>query len=67
MLLKREALFPAGKVFLKCRKTKDTRHSTLPDFYIGAHALVSSFDIITRDTSRFKTYFPNLNLISPDT
>lgn len=63
----REALFLAGKVFLKYRKTRGTKRSTLPDFYIGAHALVSTFDLITRDTSRFETYFPNLNLISPDT
>lgn len=63
----REALFLAGKVFLKYRKTRGTKRSTLPDFYIGAHALVSTFDLITRDSSRFETYFPNLNLISPDT
>jgi predicted nucleic acid-binding protein len=61
----REALFLAGKVFLNYRKSKGTKHSTLPDFYIGAHAIVSTFDLITRDTSQFKTYFPNLNLIHP--
>jgi len=61
----REALFLAGKVFLNYRRSKGTRNSTLPDFFIGAHALVSSFDLITRDTSRFETYFPNLKLISP--
>ena len=63
----REALFLAGKVFLNYRKSKGTRHSTLPDFYIGAHAIVSAFDLITRDISKFKTYFPNLNLIYPKT
>jgi len=63
----REALFLAGKVFLNYRKSKGTKHSTLPDFYIGAHATVSTFDLITRDTSKFKTYFPNLNLICPKT
>ena len=61
----REALFLAGKVFLNYRKSKGTKHSTLPDFYIGAHATVSTFDLITRDISKFKTYFPNLNLIYP--
>lgn len=61
----REALFLAGKVFLNYRKSKGTKHSTLPDFYIGAHAIVSTFDLITRDISKFKTYFPNLNLIYP--
>ena len=61
----REALFLAGKVFLNYRKSKGTKHSTLPDFYIGDHAIVSTFDLITRDFSKFKTYFPNLNLIYP--
>jgi len=63
--LPREALFLAGKVFLNYRKSKGTKHSTLPDFYIGAHAIVSSFDLITRDISKFNTYFPALNLIYP--
>jgi predicted nucleic acid-binding protein len=61
----REALFLAGKVFLNYRNSKGTKHSTLPDFYIGAHALVSSFDLITRDISIFRTHFPDLKLISP--
>jgi len=63
----REALFLAGKIFLNYRKSKGTKHTTLPDFYIGAHAIVSTFDLITRDISKFQTYFPNLNLISPKT
>lgn len=62
----REALFLAGKVFLNYKKSKGTKQSTLPDFYIGAHAVVSDFELLTRGTSKFKTYFPNLNLISPD-
>jgi len=63
----REALFLAGKVFLNYRKSKGTKHSTLPDFYIGAHAIVSTFDLITRDISKFQTHFPTLKLISPRT
>jgi predicted nucleic acid-binding protein len=61
----REALFLAGKVFLDYRKAKGAKHSTLPDFFIGAHATISSLDLITRDISKFQKYFPNLNLISP--
>ena len=61
----REALFLAGKIFLNYRKNKGTKNSALPDFFIGAHAIVSSFDLITRDTAKFKTYFPNLKLITP--
>lgn len=61
----REALFLAGKVFLKYRKNKGTKKSPLPDFFIGAHATVSSFELITRDVTKFKTYFSQLKLISP--
>lgn len=61
----REALFLAGKTFLRYRKNKGTKHSTLPDFFIGAHASVSSFDLITRDVTKYRTYFPKLNLITP--
>jgi len=61
----REALFLAGKIFLNYRKNKGTKSSTLPDFFIGAHASVSSFDLITRDTAKYKTYFPNIKLICP--
>jgi len=61
----REALFLAGKIFLEYRKKKKTKISTLPDFFIGAHATVSRFGLITRDIARFKTYFPNLKLIAP--
>jgi len=62
----REALFLAGKVFLKYRKNKGTKNSPLPDFFIGAHAIVSKFDLITRDSTKYKTYFPQLKLIHPD-
>ena len=62
----REALFLTGKVFLKYRKNKGTKISPLPDFFIGAHASVSQFDLITRDLSKYKTYFPQVNLIHPE-
>ncbi len=61
----REALFLAGKTFLKYKKIKGTKNSTLPDFFIGAHAIVSSFNLITRDITKYKTYYPNLKLIAP--
>ena len=61
----REALFLAGKVFLKYRKNKGTKNSPLPDFFIGAHAIVSNFNLITRDSTKYKTYFPQLKLICP--
>lgn len=61
----REALFLTGKVFLKYRKNKGTNNSSLPDFFIGAHASVSNFSLITRDVSKFTTYFPKIRLIHP--
>jgi predicted nucleic acid-binding protein len=61
----REALFLAGKVFLDYRRNKGNKSSPLPDFFIGAHAAVSSFDLITRDSARYKTYFPSITLICP--
>jgi len=62
----REALFLAGKIFLKYRNNEGPKISTLPDFFIGAHASISKFDLITRDTSKFKTYFPHTKLIYPE-
>jgi len=61
----REALFLTGKVFLKYRKNKGTKVSPLPDFFIGAHASVSKFELITRDSNKYKTYFPQVRLIHP--
>jgi predicted nucleic acid-binding protein len=61
----REALFLAGKIFLKYRKNKGSKRSPLPDFFIGAHALVSGFELITRDLGKYSTYFPKLKLIHP--
>jgi predicted nucleic acid-binding protein len=61
----REALFLTGKVFRKYRRNKGTENSPLPDFFIGAHAIVSEFDLMTRDSAKYKIYFPSLKLIHP--
>jgi predicted nucleic acid-binding protein len=61
----REALFLAGKAFLQYRKQKGTRAGVLPDFFIGAHAAVAGFPLLTRDTRRYASYFPTLELIVP--
>jgi len=63
----KEALFLAGKAFLKYKKGKGTKRSPLPDFYIGAQAAVFKMDLITRDVSRYRTYFPTVKLINPKT
>ena len=62
----REALFLTGKAFLKYRKNKGTKMAPLPDFFIGSHATVSKFDLITRDRAKYKTYFPQIKLIHPE-
>jgi len=62
----REALFLTGKVFLKYRKNKGSKNLPLPDFFIGAHATVSKFELITRDPAKYKAYCPQLTLIQPD-
>lgn len=62
----REALFLAGKIFLDYRRRQGSKPSCLPDFYIGAHAAVSQYAILTRDVSRYRSYFPTVRLITPD-
>ena len=61
----KEALFLAGKVFLTYCKRGGAKMNPLPDFYIGAQAAVLNLDLITRDVSRYRSYFPSVNLISP--
>jgi predicted nucleic acid-binding protein len=61
----REALFLAGKVFLQYRRRGGTKTGVLPDIFIGAHAAVAGIPLLTRDTARYETYFPGLQLIAP--
>lgn len=60
-----EAGFLAGKAFLAYRRRGGQRRSPLPDFYIGAHAAVRGYRLLTRDTARYRASFPTLQLISP--
>ena len=61
-----ESAFLAGKAFLHYRRNKGTRSSTLPDFFIGAQAAVAGLRLLTRDAARYRTYFPAVQLISPE-
>ena len=61
----REALFLAGKAFLRYRRSRGTKSSVLPDFYIGAHAAVMQWPLLTRDEARYRSYFPTVSLIAP--
>jgi predicted nucleic acid-binding protein len=60
-----EAAFLAGKSFLDYRRRGGRRTSPLPDFYIGAHAAVAGFRLLTRDPTRYRTYFPTVELLAP--
>jgi predicted nucleic acid-binding protein len=60
-----EAAFLAAKAFVQYRRQGGKRTSCLPDFFIGAHAAVSGLQLLTRDDSRCRTYFPTVTLVSP--
>ena len=61
-----EAAFLAGKSFVAYRRRGGTKRSSLPDFFIGAHAAIAGYLLMTRDAVRYRTYFPKLSLITPD-
>ena len=61
----RPALFLAGKAYLQYRRRGGGKAQVLPDFFIGAHAAVEGWPLLTRDASRFRTYFPTLEVIAP--
>jgi predicted nucleic acid-binding protein len=60
------ALFLAGKTFQRYRRSGGPRAAILPDFFIGAHAQTAGLAILTRDARRYRTYFPNVELITPE-
>ena len=59
------AAFLAGKVFMAYRHNRGTPSTTLPDFFIGAHAEIMGWPIATADEGRFRTYFPSVVLKTP--
>jgi hypothetical protein len=61
-----QAAFLAGKAYALYRKRKGTRPSPLPDFFIGAHAAVVDYSILTRDPRRYRFYYPRVKLIAPN-
>ena len=61
----RPALFLAGKAFAQYRRRGGTKGNVLADFFIGAHAAVAGWPILTRDGSRYQSYFPTVNLVMP--
>jgi hypothetical protein len=61
----RPALFLAARAYTMYRRRGGRKEQVLPDFFIGAHAAVEGWPLLTRDASRFKTYFPTLEVIAP--
>lgn len=61
----RAALFHAGKAFERYRAAGGVRTGVLPDFFIGAHAVIADAPLLTRDARRYRTYFPGIRLITP--
>lgn len=60
-----EAAFLAGKVFQSYRRRGGPKRSPLPDFFIGAHAAIAGYRLLTRDARRYRTYFPSVQLMAP--
>lgn len=60
------AAWPAARAFQTYRNRGGARTAPLPDFFIGAHALVEGLTLLTRDAARYRTYFPSVRLIAPD-
>ena len=61
----RPALFLAAKAYAQYRRRGGSKLQVLPDFFIGAHAAVERWPLLTRDASRFRTYFPTLEVLAP--
>lgn len=67
MHIPRAGLFLAAQQFRLFRsRSERTPGMLLPDFLIGAHAAVLGIPLLTRDMRRYRTYFPTVELISPD-
>jgi predicted nucleic acid-binding protein len=60
------ALFLAGQSYRRYRSSGGIRTGVLPDLFIGAHARVVGCPILTRDVRRYRTYFPDVELITPE-
>lgn len=61
-----DAAFLAARAHLRYKRNGGDKRSPLPDFYIGAHAAIAGYRLLTRDARRYRTYFPTLTLVAPE-
>ncbi|MGO7029267.1 type II toxin-antitoxin system VapC family toxin, partial [Rhizobium johnstonii] len=61
------AAYRAGMAHAKYRRRGGLNERTLPDFFIWAHALDRSHRLLTRDGARYRSYIPEIDIISPET
>ena len=61
------AAFAAAAAFRLYRRAGGGRDRILPDFLIGAHAAIRGYALLTRDPKGYRSYFPSIDLISPET
>jgi predicted nucleic acid-binding protein len=59
------AAYLAGQAYLRYRRAGGARRSPIADFYIGAHAAIAGFTLLTRDPKRYRQYFPTVRMVSP--
>jgi predicted nucleic acid-binding protein len=57
--------FAAGKAFVRYRRGGGDKRPPMPDFYIGAHAAITGYRLLTRDARRYRAYFPTVDIIAP--
>ena len=58
--------FAAGKTFVRYRRGGGDKRSPMPYFYIGAHAAIAGYRLLTRDVRRYRTYFPTIDIVGPE-
>ena len=61
------AAFVSSAAYLQYKRRGGVKDRALPDFLIGSHAAVSGHRLLTRDAARYRTYFPEISIIAPDT
>ena len=63
--VERKSAIRAGEMQRRYRARGGTRHRTVPDFIVGAHALLQCSALITRDAGFYRDYFKGLKVIVP--